>query len=135
LLRIGRGGRSILSPTNVSPRNAAILTPDQRLRVFVSSTLEELGLERAAAQAAIEAMQLVPVLFELGARPHPPAAVYRAYLEQSHVFVGIYWQNYGWVAPGGTRSGIEEEYHSPTGSRGCSTSRSPRRSASRCWRR
>jgi hypothetical protein len=111
LLRIGRGTLSILFPTNVSPRNAAILTPDQRLRVFVSSTLNELGPERAAAQAAIESMQLVPVLFELGARPHAPAAVYRAYLEQSHVFVGIYWQSYGWVAPDETRSGIEEEYH------------------------
>jgi predicted ATPase len=55
-------------------------------------------------------MQLVPVLFELGARPHPPAELYRAYLEQSHVFVGVYWQSYGWIAPGETRSGIEDEY-------------------------
>ena len=46
-----------------------ILTPDQRPRVFVSSTLQELADERAAARAAIEALRLIPVMFELGARP------------------------------------------------------------------
>ena len=35
-------------------------------------------------------MRLAPVMFELGARPHPPRELYRAYLEQSDVFVGIY---------------------------------------------
>ena len=53
---------------------------------------------------------LTPVLFELGARPHPPRELYRSYLDQSHVFVGIYWQSYGWVAPGAEVSGIEDEY-------------------------
>ena len=89
---------------------ARILTPDQRLRVFVSSTLQELAAERAAACTAIEAMQLTPVLFELGARPHPPQDLYRAYLDQSQVFVGVYWQSYGWTAPGAEVSGIEDEY-------------------------
>ena len=49
-------------------------------------------------------------MFELGARPHPPRDLYRAYLEQSHIFIGIYWQHYGWVAPGETISGLEDEY-------------------------
>ena len=40
-------------------------------------------------------LRLVPVMFELGARPHPPRPVYRAYLAQSQVFVDIYWQSYG----------------------------------------
>jgi predicted ATPase len=87
-----------------------IRTPDQRLRVFVSSTLSELAEERAAVRAAIERLHLVPVMFELGARPHPPRELYRAYLAQSHVFVGIYWQRYGWVAPGEEVSGLEDEY-------------------------
>lgn len=87
-----------------------IRTPDQRLRVFVSSTLQELAEERAAARAAIEQLHLTPVLFELGARPHPPRDLYRAYLAQSHIFVGLYWQRYGWVAPGETISGLEDEY-------------------------
>src|SRR4249919_3552318 len=49
-------------------------------------------------------------MFELGARPYPPRPVYRAYLAQSHVFVGIYWQSYGWVAPDMEISGLEDEY-------------------------
>lgn len=89
---------------------ATILTPDQRLRVFVSSTLRELAEERRAAEAAIADLHLSPVLFELGARPHPPRALYRSYLEQSHIFVGLYWQSYGWVAPGEEISGLEDEY-------------------------
>src|SRR5262249_61134766 len=35
--------------------------------------------------------------------------MYRAYLKQSEVFVGIYWQRYGWVAPGMDISGLEDE--------------------------
>ena len=87
-----------------------IRTPDQRLRVFVSSTLKELEAERVAARAAIQRLHLAPVMFELGARPHPPREVYRAYLEQSDVFVGVYWQQYGWIAPGEEVSGLEDEY-------------------------
>ncbi|MGZ4140677.1 MAG: DUF4062 domain-containing protein [Actinomycetota bacterium] len=87
-----------------------ILTPDQRLRVFISSTLGELAAERKAARAAVTRLRLSPVMFELGARPHPPRDLYAAYLEQSQVFVGIYWQSYGWVAPEMEISGIEDEY-------------------------
>jgi hypothetical protein len=87
-----------------------IRTPDQRLRVFVSSTLQEVAAERAAARDAITRLRLAPVMFELGARPHPPKDLYRAYLEQSDIFVGIYWQKYGWVAPDMDISGLEDEY-------------------------
>ena len=86
-----------------------ILTPDQRLRVFVSSTLTELAGERAAARRAIEQLRLVPVMFELGARPYPPRSLYLAYLRQSHVFVGIYGERYGWTAPDMEVSGLEDE--------------------------
>ena len=79
-----------------------IRTPDQRLRVFVSSTLGELATERAAVRRAVERLRLSPAMFELGARPHPPRELYRAYLAQSDIFVGVYWQRYGWVAPGET---------------------------------
>ena len=87
-----------------------IRTPDQRVRVFVSSALQELAAERRAVRDAITGLRLVPVMFELGARPHPPRDVYRAYLAQSQVFVGIYWQSYGWIAPGERMSGLEDEY-------------------------
>jgi len=78
--------------------------------VFVSSTLGELAEERAAARGAVEQLLLTPVMFELGARPHAPQALYRAYLRQSHVFVGLYWQRYGWVAAEESISGLEDEY-------------------------
>ena len=87
----------------------AIATPDRRLRVFVSSTLVELADERAAVARAISALHLTPVLFELGARPHPPRELYRAYLAQSDIFIGLYWQKYGWIGPGLDISGLEDE--------------------------
>ena len=92
-----------------------ILTPDQRLRVFVSSTLEELAEERRAARRAVEQLHLTPVMFELGARPHPPRSLYLAYLRQSHIFVGLYWQRYGWVAPRMDVSGLEDELRHASG--------------------
>jgi tetratricopeptide (TPR) repeat protein len=66
-----------------------IRTPDQRLRVFVSSTLGELADERRAVARAISALRLTPVLFELGARPYPPREVYQEYLAQSDVFIRL----------------------------------------------
>jgi predicted ATPase len=113
----GENRRSAEPTTQVS-RNAAassaegmvIRTPDQRLRVFVSSSLREVQEERNAAREAISSLRLTPVLFELGARPYPPRALYRAYLDQSHVFVGIYWQQYGWIAATMDISALEDEY-------------------------
>jgi predicted ATPase len=97
-------------PAGARPQPDVIRTPDQRLRVFVSSTLQELAPERVVAREAIAQLRLTPVLFELGARPHPPQDLYRAYLEQSDIFIGIYWQRYGWVAPTMEISGLEDEY-------------------------
>ena len=90
--------------------SASIRTPDQRLRVFVSSTLVELADERAVVARAISALGLTPVLFELGARPHPPRELYRAYLAQSDIFIGLYWQRYGWIGPDMDISGLEDEF-------------------------
>ena len=110
-------GATARSPREESrgDRAGVILTPDQRVRVFISSTLAEMAEERAAARRAIERLHLVPVWYESGARPHPPRSMYRAYLEQSQVFVGIYWQRYGWVAPGMDISGLEDEYRLAAG--------------------
>jgi predicted ATPase len=93
------------------PRDEVVIrTPDRRLRVFVSSTLGELAEERQAVSRAISALRLTPVMFELGARPYPPAELYRAYLAQSDVFIGLYWQRYGQLVPGAQVSGLEEEF-------------------------
>lgn len=101
--------------TGLGPTPTAIRTPDQRVRVFVSSTLEELAPERAAAREAVGQLRLTPVLFEAGAAAHPPRALYRAYLAQSDVFIGIYGQRYGWVAPDEDISGLEDEYRLAVG--------------------
>jgi predicted ATPase len=93
-----------------SPAQPRIRTPDQRLRVFVSSTLAELADERRAVSNAVTALRLTPVLFELGARPHPPRDLYRAYLAQSDIFIGLYWEGYGRIAGETEISGLEEEY-------------------------
>jgi Domain of unknown function (DUF4062) len=77
------------------PQQAVIRTPDRRLRVFASSTLGELAEERRAVSRAVSALRLTPVMFEAGARPCPPAEVYRAYLTQADVFIGLYWQRTG----------------------------------------
>lgn len=93
-----------------------ILTPDQRVRVFISSTLGELANERLSVRQVIkDDLGLHPVMFEAGARPHPPRELYRAYLEQSHVYLGIFWESYGWVAPDMEVSGIEDEYNLSSG--------------------
>ena len=93
-----------------APDEVVIRTPDRRLRVFVSSTLGELAAERRAVSRAVSALRLTPVMFEAGARPYPPSEVYRAYLAQADVFIGLYWQRYGQLVPGMQVSGLEEEF-------------------------
>jgi predicted ATPase/class 3 adenylate cyclase len=48
-------------------------------------------------------------MFEMGARDHSAEKVYRDYLAQSDIFVGIYWETYGWIAPDREVSGLEDE--------------------------
>ena len=88
-----------------------ILTSDQKVRVFISSTIEELKEERKSVINAIRDLKLRPVFFEEGARPNDPRDVYKAYLEQSDIYVGIFWKRYGEILPDDTISGIEDEYN------------------------
>ena len=86
-----------------------------RLRVFVSSTIQECSTERGIARAAIKSVNHEPILFEdIGARPHPPRDLYEARIEISHIFIGIYRESYGWVAPEMDISGMEDEYRIAT---------------------
>ena len=105
----------MVGPDEERTDQALIQTPDRRLRVFVSSTLGELAEERRAVSRAVTTLRLTPVMFEVGARPYPPAEVYRAYLAQSDVFIGLYWQHYGQPVPGGQVSGLEEEFRLSAG--------------------
>jgi predicted ATPase len=97
--------------TTQNKRSVLIRTPDQHLRVFVSSTLNELADERKAVREALTKLHLAPIMFESGARPHPAQDLYQAYLSQSHIFIGIYWQSYGWIGPEMKISGLEDEYN------------------------
>lgn len=80
------------------------------LRFFVSASLQELTEERLVARSVIQDLGHTCVMFEMGARPHPPQSLYRSYIQQSQVFVGIYYQRYGWIAPNMTLSGLEDEF-------------------------
>ena len=53
-------------PMSTPPRHS-IRTPDQRLWVFVSSTIAEFAPERAAVKQAIQDLRLAPVLIDPGA--------------------------------------------------------------------
>ncbi|MEV4538608.1 DUF4062 domain-containing protein [Asanoa sp. NPDC049518] len=83
--------------------DSVIHTPDHRLRIFISSALEELEPERLAVRDTIARMRLVPVMFELGAHPAGGPEVYREYIDASQLFIGIYWERYD-------HTGIEDEY-------------------------
>jgi tetratricopeptide (TPR) repeat protein len=88
-----------------------VKTVPERLQVFVSSTIKECAPERQVAKRAISSLNHEPILFEeIGARPHPPRDVYTARIAASHVFVGIYRSNYGWIAPDMEISGVEDEW-------------------------
>jgi predicted ATPase/class 3 adenylate cyclase len=73
-----------------------------RLRVFVSSSPGELTEERDAASAAVRTLRLTPVTHELAARSDR--------VVPSDVFVGIYWQRYGWKSDVSAASAVEDEY-------------------------
>src|SRR5262249_49556115 len=92
-----------------------ILTPDQRVRVFISSTLEELAAERAAARRAITRLPLGPAVYEAGARAHPPRARDPGHPNPRQAAVWICRQRHGWVAPGMGISGLEDEFRLAAG--------------------
>jgi tetratricopeptide (TPR) repeat protein len=82
-----------------------------KLGIFVSSTIQECVAERTVARRAVVSINHRPILFEgVGARPHPPRQVYLSMIDEAKIFVGIYKASYGWIAPGGTISGLEDEF-------------------------
>ena len=82
-----------------------------KLKIFVSSRLEECKDERSAASGAITALNHQPVLFEhIGARPYPPRDLYLSRLRDSQVMVAIYRSGYGYIANEMDISGLEDEF-------------------------
>lgn len=90
------------------------LTSD-RLKIFISSTLTECVKERLVAKNAVESLKHQAVMFEAaGARAFPPRSVYLSALDEIHIFIGIYKEEYGYVADGMSISGVEDEYRFAT---------------------
>ncbi len=86
------------------------VTPNEALRIFISSTITDLGPERLAVKEVVEELQLNPILAEgLGARPETPREVTLSLVRQSDIYIGLFWQRYGEVSSGGL-SATEEEY-------------------------
>jgi hypothetical protein len=86
-----------------------------KIKIFVSSTLTECAAERRLAREAVRTLNHEPIMFEsAGARPYPPRSVYLRGIEESHVFVGIYNEQYGYIAEHMDISGLEDEYRYAT---------------------
>ena len=112
-----------------------IRTPDQHLRVFVSSTLEELAAERSAARQAITQLHLTPVMFEGSARPYPPRDVYQATSREATSSSGSTGSGTAGSSPVVTFRGWRTSTGSPPANQACSTSSRRRRTARPPWKR
>jgi hypothetical protein len=88
---------------------SVILTPDQRLRVFIAALTPELADERAAAERSIRALRLSPVVPEFPDDGVGLRHFHDSYIDQSHIFVGIYGSRYGALGEA-ERSDIEAAY-------------------------
>lgn len=76
----------------------------RRLRVFISASPGELTDERDAARAAVRTLRLTPVMRQLGGDEGAGAD------GRDDVFVGLYWQRYGWKSDESAASAVEDEY-------------------------
>ena len=125
----GVGAAAARREESPAERADVILTPDQRVRVFISSTLEELAAERAAARRAIARLHLVPVWYESGARRIPSAQHVPGLPGAKPGFVGIYWRTepacYAARRHVGARCARQRGPRAGYGARGCL--RRPRR--------
>jgi tetratricopeptide (TPR) repeat protein len=69
----------------------------QRLRVFVSSRMQELAREREAIRTALAELRIDTFLFEIdaGARPASVQQTYLDEVEDADLYVGVFWKGYG----------------------------------------
>jgi tetratricopeptide (TPR) repeat protein len=70
---------------------------DRRLRVFVSSRMQELAPERRAIKAALDHLKVDAWIFEddAGARPQSIQATYLDELEHADLYLGVFWNAWG----------------------------------------
>src|SRR5215475_448878 len=69
----------------------------QRLRVFVSSKMQELAPERQALKTALEALKVDAWVFEqdAGARPESIQKAFLGEVEAADLYIGLFWKGYG----------------------------------------
>ena len=69
----------------------------QRLRVFVSSGMQELAPERAAIKAALSELHIDSWIFEkdAGARPQGIQHTYKQEIDGADLYIGVFWRDYG----------------------------------------
>lgn len=70
---------------------------DRRLRVFVSSRMQELAPERDAIWAALHELKMDGWVFErsAGARPQSIRQTYLDELAAADLYIGVFWKGYG----------------------------------------
>lgn len=69
----------------------------ERLRVFVSSRMQELASERMAMKAALSELNIDCWIFEedAGARPEGIQQTYKEEIEKADLWIGLFWLDYG----------------------------------------
>src|SRR5215471_4990565 len=69
----------------------------QRLRVFVSSKMQELAPERQVLKAALDALKVDAWVFEqdAGARPESIEKAFLEEVEEADLYIGLFWREYG----------------------------------------
>lgn len=70
---------------------------DRKLKVFVSSRMQELAAERQAVEVALEQLHVNSWIFEkdAGARPDTIQQTYLSEINTSDLYIGIFWKGYG----------------------------------------
>lgn len=84
-----------------------------KLKVFISSRLQECKDERTIARDAVYSVNHDPILFEhVGARPIAARKLYLSRLDTSAIMIAIFKKGYGYIdAEGGMEiSGLEDEF-------------------------
>lgn len=68
-----------------------------RLRVFVSSRMQELAPERALIRSALDELRIDGWVFEedAGARPQTIRQTYRQEIDAADLYIGLFWRGYG----------------------------------------
>jgi eukaryotic-like serine/threonine-protein kinase len=69
----------------------------ERLRIFVSSRMQELAPERAAIRVALTQLNMDGWIFEMdaGARPQGIQQTYKREIDDADLYVGLFWRDYG----------------------------------------